>query len=106
LTDGEIAWNNGEYPLNHMVLGGEILYSGDDYIMSLKSTAQVRDIAKALTSLTQDEFERRYRKINPKSYPDASQQDLEYTWGWFDGVRKLFARAAAENRYVLFTADQ
>src|SRR5262245_61904140 len=33
LTDGELGWDNGTYPLNHVILGGERLYNGDDYNM-------------------------------------------------------------------------
>ena len=35
LADGELTWEGGEYPLNHTVLAGELLYTDDDYIMSL-----------------------------------------------------------------------
>jgi hypothetical protein len=34
LTDGQLKWDGGEYPLNHVVLGGELLYTQPDYIMS------------------------------------------------------------------------
>lgn len=107
LTDGEIDWENGDYPLNHAVMGGEPLYFEDDYIMSLKTPEQVRDIVKALNPITEEEFRRRYFKINQETYPQPlSEEDLGYTWGWFEGVRELYTRAAAANRYVLFTADQ
>ena len=41
LTDGRLTWDGGTYPLNHVVLAGELLYTEDDYIMSLKSPAPV-----------------------------------------------------------------
>src|SRR5262245_7081653 len=37
LSDGQLTWDGGSYPLNHTVLGGELLYAESDYIMSLKS---------------------------------------------------------------------
>ena len=40
LTDGQLEYENGEYPLNHCILGGTQLYAGDDYIISLKSPQQ------------------------------------------------------------------
>jgi hypothetical protein len=52
LADGQMTWDGGEYPLNHVVLGGELLYTGPDYIMSLKSQQQVRDIAASLPGAT------------------------------------------------------
>ncbi len=107
LTNGYLTWDGGDYPLNHTVLGGEALYSGDDYIMSLKSPNQVSDVDESLNSIDTETFRKRYFAIPPEDYDvDLDEQDFEYTWSWFQGVRELYQRAAAENRYVLFTADQ
>jgi hypothetical protein len=107
LADGELNWESGEYPLNHVVLGGEPIYFEDDYIMSLKTPEQVKDIAKALETIGEDDLRRRYYQINTKTYPHPlDEEDFGYTWGWFEGVKELFKRAAAANRFVLFTADQ
>jgi hypothetical protein len=107
LADGELTWDGGTYPLNHTVLGGERLYLGDDYIMILKTPAQAHDIAAALAALTEQDFRRRYDAINPNTYDaDLSDEDFAYTWEWLQNVRNLYAKAAAENRHVLFTADQ
>jgi hypothetical protein len=107
LADGEMTWDGGEYPLNHVVLGSELLYTGSDYIMSLKTPEQVRDVAAALPGITESEFRRRYFAINPDSYGfPISEDDFQYTWDWFQGVRDLYLRAAKETRYVLFSADQ
>ena len=107
LADGELTWDGGEYPLNHVVLGGELLYTDDDFIMILKNPQQVRDVAKALPGVTEAEFRRRYFEIDPDSYGfPLSEEDFGYTWGWFQGVREFWLRAASESRYILFTADQ
>jgi len=39
LTGGRLGPDNGSYPLNHVILCGQSLYGGDDYIMSLKTLA-------------------------------------------------------------------
>jgi len=107
LADGRLTWDGGEYPLNHVVLGGELLYTESDYIMSLKTPQQVRDIAAALPGITESEFRRRYFAIHAGSYGvPLSEEDFGYTWDWFQGVRELYLRAAKEGRYVLFSADQ
>jgi hypothetical protein len=107
LADGELSWDGGDYPLNHTVLAGELLYTESDYIISLKNPEQVRDIAAALPAIAEEDFRRRYFAIEPKSYgTPLSDEDFRYTWDWFQGVRDLYARAAKEGRYVLFTADQ
>ena len=107
LSDGKLSWDGGTYPLNHAVLGGELLYTDSDYIMSLKSPDQVREIAAALASIDESQFRARYFAIDAADYGfDLSEEDFGYTWEWFQNVRELFSRAASEQRYVLFTADQ
>lgn len=107
LADGKLSWDGGDYPLNHVVLGGEPLYTDPDFIMSLKSPKQVREVAAALPAVTEEEFRRRYFAMDAVSYgTPLSEQDFAYTWEWFQGVREFWLRAAEEGRFVLFTADQ
>ncbi len=107
LTDGELTWDGGEYPLNHVVLGGELLYTEPDYIVSLKSPDQVRDIASVLPGINEEEFRRRYFAIEPEVYGfPVNEQDFTYIWGWFQNVRQLYTDAAAECAYILFLASQ
>ena len=51
LSDGRLTWDGGEFPLNHTVLGGELLYTDADYIMSLKTPEQVQALAQENASL-------------------------------------------------------
>lgn len=107
LADGELTWDGGDYPLNHAVLAGELLYTQSDYIMSLKTPQQVRDVAAGLAGLSEGDFRKRYNAIDSTNYgQDLTDEDFDYTWDWFQNVRQLFQRAASEGRYVLFTADQ
>ncbi|WP_197407616.1 YfbM family protein [Oceanivirga salmonicida] len=109
LTDGRYAYNNGEYPLNHVILGGESLYQQDDYIMILKTPAQVKDIAKAIEEISKLELRKGYDKIplDDEDYSEfLSEEDFQYTWEWFEYSKKFWRLAAKENRYVLFTVDQ
>ncbi len=107
LSDGHLSWDGGTYPLNHTVLAGELLYSEDDYIMSLKTPEQVKAIAAALENLTEPLFRARYNAIDRDSYDGKiGDEDFEYTWSWLLNVRRLYITAAAEGRHILFTADQ
>lgn len=107
LADGQLSWDGGEYPLGHVVLAGELLYTESDYIISLKTPQQVRDIAAALAAITESEFRRRYFAIDADSYGcPLTEEDFGYTWEYFQSVRELYQRAATEGRFVLFTADQ
>lgn len=104
---GTLDPEGGTYPLNHVILGGESLYSGDDYIMSWKSSQQVRDIAAAISSVTEQDLRARYRTIDPDDYGMPLDSDDEgYIWDWFTGLIDLYTRAAVEGRGVLFTVDQ
>src|SRR5271169_3528737 len=48
LSDGSLNINNGIYPLNHCVLGGEHFHKNSSYIVSYVNSDQVKDIAKAM----------------------------------------------------------
>ena len=107
LADGQLTYDTGPYPLRLAVIGGEPIYAEDDYIMSLKTPEQVRDIAKALIPVTRDVLRRGYDGIDQKAYGfPKSDQDFEYTWEWFQAVQALYTKAATEGRWVLFSADQ
>ncbi len=106
LTDGELDWINGEYPLNHVIMGGESLHDGDDYIITLKTPEQVTDVAAQLPQITEDSFRQSFQQIDEFEIEHSREEDFEYTWGWFTQVREFWLRAAQEGRYVLFTVDQ
>jgi len=109
LTDGHLFWidGGGEYPLTHVVLYGELLYTEPNYIISYKSPQQVRDIAAALPAITQDEFRRKFFAINPENLGYyISEDEFEYTWDGFETVRAFYLRVAEVGRAVIFTADQ
>jgi hypothetical protein len=96
-----------DYPLNHVVLGGDLLSTDSDFILVLKTPDQVSDVATAVPGVTVAEFRRRYFEINQDIYGfPLSEEYFGYTWGRFQRVRDFWLRAASESRSVLFTADQ
>src|SRR4026207_1684925 len=91
LTDGQLLYENGDYPLNRVIAGGRQLHKGDDYTVSFVSPSEVRDVAAALEAVTDAWFRERYRTVLPKDYsPNYGQEDLAYSWSWFEGVKELF----------------
>jgi hypothetical protein len=107
LTDGKLEYGNGPYPLNHCVLSPQQLHRGDDYIISLVSPKNVQEVAGALKDVTIEWFQQQYRTVVPKDYAfEYGEEDLEYTWDWFQGVRDLYIKAAERGRAVIFTVDQ
>lgn len=107
LSDGELSYTTGPYPLRLAVIGGEPIYGDDDYLMSLKTPAEVKDVAFALASLTKEEFRRKYDAMDAKKYEyPKSDEDFEYTWDGLTGVAAFYQNAVKEGRWVLFSADQ
>jgi hypothetical protein len=107
LTDGKLAYTNGTFPLNHVILGGEKVYNSEDYIMTLKTPQQVKEIATEIIKIGKDNLKSRYYKIDEADYElPLTDEDFEFTWEWFDLSREFWKLASEENRFVLFTADQ
>lgn len=106
LTDGTLAGGTGQ-PLEIVILGGRALYSGDSYIMTLKNAAEVRAAAPLLDAMDRASFRAAYDRIDTRDYGGhLGDDDFEYTWEYFVGLREFWHRAAAHGRNILFTADQ
>lgn len=107
LTDGKLMYTNGSFPLNHVIMGGEIMYNGDDYILTLKTPEQVKAIATEVVKIDKDNFKNGYYNIDEVDYDiPLTEDDFEFTWGWFDLSKEFWKLASEENRFVLFTVDQ
>ena len=107
LTDGTLR--NGHGPLGWCILGGEQLHQGDSYIVCLLTPEQVQQVAEGLRPISKEWMRTRYFKIDPADYgvPGMlNDEDFEYTWEYFEGVRDYYTKAAAEGRWSIFTVDQ
>lgn len=107
LGDGTLAAGDG--PLSLCILGGEQLHEGDDYIVSLLTPDQVARVANALRPLDKPWLRQRYFKIDPADYGAPGQlneEDFEYTWENLNDVRQFYEKAAADDRWTIFTVDQ
>jgi hypothetical protein len=108
LTNGSLLYESGEYPLNHVICGGRQLHQGEDYVVSLVTPEQVRDVSAAMAPLAEDWMRERYFSLlKADSYDgEIGDEDFGYTWTWFENVRDLYRKAAASGRAVIFTIDQ
>jgi hypothetical protein len=107
LTDGKLEYSNGSFPVNHIILGGEILYEQGNYIITLKTPEQVKEIAEAVEKLNEVTLRNGYFKIDSTDYGfPLTDEDFEYTWAWFEDSKEFWKLASKESRFVLFTADQ
>src|SRR5262245_23523505 len=80
LTDGELDWSNGSYPLNHVVMGGERLYSAPHYIISLKTPKQVADAAQELRQITEEAFRKKFFQLDAFEIEHSYEEDFDYAW--------------------------
>ena len=109
LTDGRFRDGNGTYPLNCVILGGEDISVEDDYIIFVKSPSHVREIAAGLEGFTKQRLRKGYSQITEANcdwYLQVGENDFMYTWSWFEELCKFYQRAAAANKYVIFSASQ
>jgi hypothetical protein len=106
LTDGTLKGASTS-PLEVVVLGGKSLYSGDDYIMTLKRVDEVRAVVPHLARITEASLRGSYEKLDANEYDgEIGDDDFGYTWENFVALRDFWERAAANGRSVLFTVDQ
>ena len=106
LTDGRLEYRNGSLPLRLCILGGEQLFSGDDYIVSLVTNEKLRDLADALSKISPEFIGERYSELPSDYQTEKSQEDCQYTWDWFSDLPGFFDPAASSGRHVIFTVDQ
>lgn len=107
LTDGTLKNDKKSYPLNLCILGGEQLHRGDGYIISLVAPEDVKQVSNALEPITKEWLHSKYLAIDAKEYGlNLDEQDFEYTWDYFEGVREFYQKSANEGRWVIFSVDQ
>lgn len=51
-------------------------------------------------------FRDSFAQINESDLEHSRKEDLSYSWGWCSGLREFWIKAASDERYVLFAADQ
>jgi hypothetical protein len=106
LTDGTLSFESTS-PLHQCILGGRQMYSGDDYIVSYLTAEEVGQVAQAIASIDEVTLRDRYDQIDEDDYAASlSQEDFDYTWGWFEPLKLFFAKAADAGRAVVFAVDQ
>lgn len=121
LTDGNLNFENRFPPFSNVIFGGELLYgvmrdnSGkiiipegeEDEYMILKTPKQAAEIAQALPHKTKDACRNCYYTIDAEDYgQEPDEEDFEYTWEYLQDSLDFWKKAAAEQRYVLFTVDR
>ena len=107
LSDGELTFEGGakHAPLGLVVLGGESMVEDEDETVVLLDAKKVARAAKALSSLTEQDFHERYFRLCRGYAPEFGEEDFAYTWSNLADVRELFVKAAKAKRALLFTVS-
>lgn len=99
--------DHGTYPLKICVLGGRKLMDDEhNFFMRLIEPDQVIDAANALEKIDKEWLSEKYWTHCHGAWPEYGEEDLEYTWAYFEDMRDYFRRMAGNGRAVLFTASQ
>lgn len=99
--------DHGAYPLKVCVLGGKKLMDDEsNYFMRLIAPEQVVDAARALEKIDEEWLTEKYWTHCRGAWPEYGEEDLEYTWCYFEDMRRYFHKMAGNGRPVLFTASQ
>ncbi|MCL2535027.1 MAG: YfbM family protein [Nocardiaceae bacterium] len=107
LTDGDLAFDNGEFPLSHVVLGGVPLHEDDDYLICYVTAEQVPEVAAALDPLDGQWLRDRFATLTFDDYEGAGDaDDIAYTVAFLDDLKDFYRTAARNGRAVIFTVDQ
>jgi hypothetical protein len=107
LSDGTLNPQGGEYPLKLCVLGGKHLHQGDNYIVTFVARSAVPDVSRAMAKIGESWMREHYFRIDPKDYGfPLTDEDFQYTWGWFEAVREFYREAAEKEQSVIFTVGQ
>jgi len=99
--------DHGTYPLKLCVLGGKRLQTDEhDYFIRLIEPHEVLDIVPAMRVIDKAWIREKYFAHCRGAWPEYGEEDVEYTWEYFQLLRDFFARMAGNGRAIIFTADQ
>ncbi len=103
LTEGTLAPDGGEAPVNHAILGGKQLLRTDDYSVSFVRPDMTPYVADAVGEVRYDDFHKKYLAIDPQDYGRAlTEKDFEKIWIAFQQLVLFYETGAQDLSAVLF----
>jgi hypothetical protein len=103
MTDGELDPSGGDFPHNHIVLGGRQLHHGDDFSAILIRPDMVGFVSEALNELKQIEVREKFEAL-PASYAKPrGEKEFAELWLAVQKMRVFFDAAAENLEAVVFT---
>lgn len=96
----------GSYPLKLAIIGGKELSQDPSYLLYLIEPNDVPVLAQAMAGISPERFAELYRHHCRGYAPEFGDEDLEYSFAYFEELRDFLARIAPTGRAVVFSADQ
>lgn len=103
MTDGELDPSGGDFPQNHVVLGGRQLHHGDDFSAILIRPDMVGFVSEAINELTQAEVREKFEALPPSYAKPRTEKDFAELWLAVQKMRVFFDAAAENLEAVVFT---
>lgn len=103
-TEGALDPEGGEFPLNHVILGGKKLHNGDDYVAVVVRPDMVTFIAEGLRDVKEPDFRKAFFALSEKGYDQPiNEKEYSYIWHMVQEIRAFFEYCDEERFAVLFT---
>ena len=107
LTEGTLAPDAGEFPLDHCVLGGRRLHPGAEFEAVLVRPDIVPHVADGLHNLKREEFRSCFMNLDPSDFGrQPTEAEADEVWSTLKLVRQLYEDASSEHAAVVFTVER
>lgn len=114
LCDGWLDAVHGDEALRSCVVGGKQLSNHADWIISFAESELVKRVSAEIDAISEQSFRERYFRLDrmpPGLFAhrykgEIGDLDFEYTWGYFEEVRKYYRAAGERDLASVFAADQ
>lgn len=103
MTDGELDPGGGDFPGNHVVLGGKQLHHGPDFSAILIRPDIVAFVSESLNELKQNEVREIFEKLPPSYSKPRGDKEFTELWLAITKMRTFFDAAAENLEAVVFT---
>ncbi len=104
LTEGTLDPEGGDFPLNHVILGGKKIHHGDDYVAAVIRPDMVTFIAEALREVKEPEFRKCFFALGDQGYDQPiNEKEYSYVWHAVQEIRTFFEFCDEERFAVMFT---
>ncbi|MGE0758352.1 MAG: DUF1877 family protein [Pirellulaceae bacterium] len=107
LSDGSLDPTGGDFPLNHVILGGKRLHLSNGFEAIIVRPDIVPHVAEALHDLKRNDIHDKYAGMSAEDLGHPpSEREFDIVWNSLQQIRQLFEDAANERCAVLFTVEQ